>query len=104
MSIRLPHPKEISHSHMLVYHSDNLIKPLAANDSTILEYPIHQRRPEEGRPLNDSAPEIGGYCSISIIDLRGRKHTQFVSIPDLDLFLIQSALRDSPKFDYDESK
>jgi ribosomal protein L40E len=89
---RYPKPSEISALHLIVYQNSDGLRNIEAGGAIISVYALHQTRPEEGRPFEETAPEIKPYCFISYMDQRGRTDGQFVAIRSIDAYFLQREL------------
>lgn len=97
---RYPKGNEVKSLHMLVYTSDISIQPLEAGASTIVEYKIHQKRPEKGTPFKTKSDKVMGYCSAHVIDILGKMHGNFIPVSEFDVHSLQIPLKTSPYFGY----
>jgi len=92
------HPTEIEWSHMLSYDSDEPPRMVDTNQSVVLEFPIADRRPENGRPFNEEALAIPGYCFVQARSITGEDAHQFIELSTSDVLFLQKPLRDNPEF------
>jgi ribulose-5-phosphate 4-epimerase/fuculose-1-phosphate aldolase/ribosomal protein L40E len=89
---RYAKPSEVSAVHLVVYQNPDGLKVIEAGSATTSVYALHQTRPEEGRPFEETVPEVRAYCFVSYVDQRGNTDGEFVTIKSIDAYFLQKQL------------
>lgn len=100
--LRYPTAGETETLHMLVYYSVNPVNFVEPNSSKVIDYFIHQRRPEKGKPFKSNAKQLPGYCSTGVISIIGKKTGGFTPLSKFHVIELQETLRDTKFYGYPE--